>query len=331
VERLLQIVKTIAGPPKRGLFRLLVSHAYRKPNQRAHEWIKATGRRWSGSQRNGRQPPWIYEWLLDCTLEAQQEFFRRHPSGPLDLGTAPIGFENLRICCTAGDANSSSVYLFGREIGQMHFHVYRRFARPGTCAVDVGANLGIHALVLAACVGDSGKVHAFEPVPSICARMEENLKLNGVTNVELHQEALGSVSGDVVFDANPADFNVGKGRVTPQGDITVPIGTIDDRLGGLTQPVSVVKIDTEGHELEVLKGAGDLLNKHRPAMLMELNPEFYSLADIRQHLPDRYTWFRLSNRPGHEVTPLRSEPRDGCELLAAPDEMMRIPLTALIP
>ena len=83
----------------------------------------------------------------------------------------------------------------------------------------------------------------------------------------------------MVFDANPADFNVGKGRVTPQGDITVPIGTIDDRLGGLTQPVSVVKIDTEGHELEVLKGAGDLLNKHRPAMLMELNPEFYSLAE----------------------------------------------------
>ena len=164
----------------------------------------------SGSQRNGRQPPWIYEWLLDCTLEAQQEFFRRHPSGPLDLGTAPIGFENLRICCTAGDANSSSVYLFGREIGQMHFHVYRRFARPGTCAVDVGANLGIHALVLAACVGDSGKVHAFEPVPSICARMEENLKLNGVTNVELHEEAL-EVSA-VMWFSTPTPRTLMSGR-----------------------------------------------------------------------------------------------------------------------
>ena len=182
----------------------------------------------------------------------------------------------------------------------MHFHVYRRFARPGTCAIDVGANLGMHSLVLAACVGDGGKVHAFEPVPSICDRMEENLKLNGVTNVELHKEAMGSFSGDVVFDANPTDFNVGKGRVTPQGDITVPIGTIDDRLGSLTQPVSVVKIDTEGHELEVLKGAVDLLSKHRPAVLIEFNPGEYTLMETwptsRQHacFGWRYTRFPVS-------------------------------------
>jgi FkbM family methyltransferase len=331
MQRLIRIVKTIVGPAKRGLFRLLVSHAYRKPDQRAHGWIKAIDRRRSGRQRDYRQPLWIYEWFLDCTLEAQQDFFRRHPSDSLDLGTAPIGFENLRIRCTTGNANSSSVYLFGRESGQPHFYAYRCFARPGTCAVDVGANLGIHTLVLAACVGDGGKVHAFEPVPSICDRMEENLKLNGVTNVELHKEAMGSFSGDVVFDANPTDFNVGKGRVTPQGDITVPIGTIDDRLGSLTQPVSVVKIDTEGHELEVLKGAVDLLSKHRPAVLIEFNPESYGLADIRQHLPDRYTGFRLPKHSGQTVTPLRSEPHDGCELLAVPDEMLRLPLAALTP
>lgn len=327
---LIQIVKAVAGPPKRCLFRLLLSQAYRKAGRPAHRWIQAIGRRRLERQRTGRQAPWIYEWILDCTLDAQKDFFRKHPSDPLDLGTAPIGFKRLRIRCATDNANSSSVYLFGRDDGQMHFEVYRRFARPGTCAVDVGANLGIHALVLAACVGDGGKVHAFEPLPPIATRLEENLKLNGVINVDVHREALGSTLGDVVFDSNPSDFNIGKGRVTPQGDITVPIGTLDDRLGSETLPVSMIKIDTEGYELEVIKGAAGLLNKHRPAVLMELNPGAYGLTDIRQHLPDRYTTFRLKGCFGHEAVPLESVLHNGCELLVVPNEMLRSPLAACI-
>ncbi|MFO7709662.1 MAG: FkbM family methyltransferase [Desulfobacterales bacterium] len=323
MERRLQIVKTIAGPLKRGLFLLLVSRAYRKSDQRAHGWIKAIGRRWSESQHNGRRPPWIYEWLLDCTLDAQQKFFRRHFSDPLDLGTAPIGFENLRIRCTSGNSNSSSIYLFGRERGGLHFDAYRRFARPGTCAVDVGANLGIHALVLAACVGDSGKVHAFEPLPSICTRLAENLKLNAVSNVELHREALGSMRGDVAFDANTSDFNIGKGRVTPQGNITVPIGTLDDRLSSETLPVSMIKIDTEGHELEVLKGGVNLIESQRPVLVMEFNPGEYTLRDIRNRVPQGYAFFELVEHSEKGVKPIGSRLHHRCDLLIAPHQNLR--------
>jgi FkbM family methyltransferase len=326
MDRLLKIVKKIAGPLKLGMFRLLVSQAYRQPGKRAHELIRAVGRRWRRAQRNGRRPLWLYEWFMDCTLRAQQDFFRRHPSDPLDLNTAPIGFGGLHIRCTTANANSSNVYLFGSESDQTHFHAYRRFARPGTCAIDVGANLGIHALVLAGCVGDGGKVYAFEPVPSICAKMKENLKLNGVTNVDLHEGALGSSRGEVVFDANAADFNIGKGRVNPHGDITVPITTIDCQLGELTLPVSMVKIDTEGHELEVLKGAAGLLEKHRPTILMEFNPDSYTLLDIRHHTPDRYTGFELPKRAKQAFRPIRSEPHGECELLMVPDEKLRKPL-----
>ena len=328
MARPIQLVKAIVGPLKRRLFRLLVSRAYRKADRPAHRWMQAIGRRRSERRHSGRQPLWMFEWIRDCTLDAQTDFFRRHRSDPLDLGTAPIGFKRLRIRCATDNANSSSVYLFGRDDGQMHFEVYRRFARPGTCAVDVGANLGIHTLVLAACVGAGGKVHAFEPLPSIATRLEENLKLNGVAHVDLHREALGSRRGQVVFDSNPSDFNIGKGRVTPHGDITVPIGTLDARLGSETLPVSVIKIDTEGHELEVVKGAAGLLARHRPAVLMEFNPEAYGPADLRQHLPDRYTAFRLTNRFGYEAASLDSELHTGCELLVVPNEMLKNPLTA---
>lgn len=323
MDRLLQIVKMIATPLKLGMFWLLVSQAYRKPGKRAHELLGEVGRRWRGGQRSGRRVPWLYDWFMDCALRAQRGFFQRHPFDPLDLGTVPIGFECLKIRCTTGNANSSSIYLFGVESNQTHFNVYRSFARPGTSAIDVGANLGIHALVLAACVGDGGKVYAFEPVPSICAKMKENLRLNRVSNVELHEGALGSSRGEVVFDANAADFNIGKGRVNLQGDITVPITTIDCQFGDVTLPVSMVKIDTEGHELEVLKGAVGLLGKHRPAILMEFNPESYSLLDIRHHIPDRYTGFELPQRVGQKFRLIGRQPHPGCELLMVPDERLR--------
>ncbi len=323
MQRLIRIVKTIVGPAKRSLFRLLVSHAYRKPDRQAHRWIQAISRRWSECQRTGRQPRWIYEWFLDCTLAAQQDFFRRHPSNPLDLGTAPIGFEDLRIRCATDNANSSSVYLFGRDGGQMHFHVYRRFARPGTCAIDVGANLGMHSLVLAACVSDGGKVHAFEPVPSIYARMGENLELNGVTNVELHPEALGSMRGEVVFDTNPSDFNIGKGRMKPQGDITVPMGTLDDCLGAETLPVSMIKIDVEGHEFEVLKGGVNLMEKQRPVVVMEFNPGEYTLREIRDRIPQRYAFFELAEHSEKGVKPIDNRFHHRCDLLITPYERLQ--------
>lgn len=320
---LIQLVRAIAGPPKRRLFRLLVSRAYRKADRPAHRWIQSIGRRRSEHQRTGRQTPWMYEWILDGTLDAQKDFFRTHLSDPLDLGAAPIGFKNLRIRCATDNANSSSVYLFGRDDGQMNFEVYRRFARPGTCAVDVGANLGIHALVLAACVGDGGKVHAFEPLPSIGTRLEENLKLNGVTNVDLHREALGSTLGDVVFDSNPSDFNIGKGRVTPQGDITVPIGTLDDRLGTETLPVSMIKIDTEGHELEVLKGGVNIMKNQRPVVVMEFNPGEYALRDVQDRVPPGYAFFKLAEYSERGGKPIDNRLHHRCELLITPYERLQ--------
>ena len=150
---------------------------------------------------------------MDCIFQAQADVFKAKVSAALDLGAAGIGVDGLRIRCSAENANSSTVYLLGFDSNVTQFEVYRLFALPGTATIDVGANLGIHSLVLSTFVGGGGKVFAFEPVPSIRAMMEENLRINHITNVEVNEYALGNSTGEVSFEENAGDFNIGKGRV----------------------------------------------------------------------------------------------------------------------
>ncbi|MCU0561213.1 MAG: FkbM family methyltransferase [Desulfobacterales bacterium] len=302
---------------------LLVQRSYRHRGAIAHRCIQAIGRSWYGLRKTHPLCRRLCSHLKDSICSAQEALFRAGQLKVSELGPAPIGFAGLKAWCSATNINSALVYLLGFSDNLAMFEIYRRFAAPGTVAVDVGANLGIHALVLAACVGKGGKVHAFEPVPSICARLAENLKLNGVANVELHPEALGNASGEVVFDANPSDFNIGKGRVTSQGNVIVPIDTLDECLREEPLPVSLIKIDVEGHELEVLKGGVDTLEKQRPVLVMEFNPSEYSLREIRQLIPHRYAFFELAERLDEEAVRGDDRLRHRCDLLIAPCERLR--------
>jgi hypothetical protein len=60
---------------------------------------------------------------------------------------------------------------------------------------------------------------------------------------------------------------------------------LDDELRGVDAPVSLIKIDVEGFELAVLKGAQDTLRRHMPVILMEFNPNAYRMSDIAACLP----------------------------------------------
>jgi FkbM family methyltransferase len=322
LDRLFQIVKMFATPLKLYLSTQMVNLAYRYPGKSAHRLISAVGRRWFGIEGSSRRIFALCQWFMDCIFQAQHNFFKARPSGALDLGAAGIGFDGLRIRCSTENANSSVVYLLGFESDLTQFDIYRLFAKPGTAVIDVGANIGIHSLVLSICVGGGGKVYAFEPVPSIRTKMEENLKINTITNVQLYEYALGNSLGKVSFRANTTDFNIGKGCVDPEGDILVPITTIDHEFGDIELPVSMIKIDTEGHELEVLKGAAGLLKKHRPTIEMEFNFRSYSLLELKHHIPLRYSYFELAKRPNQRFRLVQGDLLYCCELLMVPDEKL---------
>lgn len=150
-----------------------------------------------------------------------------------------------------------------------------RHLGKGSVAYDVGANYGIHALLMARLIGNgSGRVHAFEPMPSIMAALRENVTLNGFNNVTFVQEALSDASGTVTFLSGA---HGGAGHLSNVGDsggaeTTVATLTLDEYVFGRgNTPPTFIKMDVEGAESRVIAGGRQVLERARPILLMDLH------------------------------------------------------------
>ena len=156
-------------------------------------------------------------------------------------------------------------------------------AIPGTTAIDVGANVGIHTIPLARRLAP-GTVIAIEPLEANAERLQANAALNALANVDLHVVAAGSSLGLVDLHlANDGAF-VSTGHVVEHRAagslITVSQTTLDGLWESAGHPaVSLIKIDVEGEEVGVMLGAEELLSKARPAIVAEAStPE--ALNDV---------------------------------------------------
>lgn len=174
-----------------------------------------------------------------------------------------------------GDSLGFQAYIFG---GFEPAELAALLARlsPGDVALDVGANIGFHTTALASAVGPSGRVLAVEPVPDNAARLRANLARNGLTHVEIFEVASGASTGEIELELtrDPAFVSahgaVGGGPVGRR--LKVPLARIDDLWRGAGSPsVKVMKLDTEGAELEGLTGAEEMIRTTRPAILLEAN------------------------------------------------------------
>lgn len=154
--------------------------------------------------------------------------------------------------------------------GQMYEHetsmLFVRMLRPGDTVVDAGANAGYFSLLAAALVGPAGRVVAVEANPRLAALIRGTAALNAMAQIRVEAAALSDRTGPILFAGDgEGDSN---GAVVPPGDPespgpprrTVPAETLDGlaRRCGLER-IALLKIDTEGHELNVLRGAEGLL------------------------------------------------------------------------
>lgn len=147
--------------------------------------------------------------------------------------------------------------------------VIARLLRPGDLALDVGANVGYITALMGRRAGPDGRVVAFEPHPDLFRLLQENVRRadpSPSATVELHNAAVGEATGQATL-VIPPEFETNDGlaslSATPRdGDvvISVDVMTLDDLLGD--RSVGVLKIDVEGHELSVLKGAARLIESH---------------------------------------------------------------------
>jgi FkbM family methyltransferase len=155
----------------------------------------------------------------------------------------------------------------------------RHLLRPGGVFVDVGANKGDFALIAAKLVGASGRVFAFEPEPRNCDWIRRSIDANGYSGIELFPIALGDADGAIDLHVShiSGHHSVVSGRGDHTGDvIRVPMRTLDAVLADARSPrVDVLKIDVEGADLAVLRGAHRTLSANRELVL---------LLDVHPHL-----------------------------------------------
>ena len=179
---------------------------------------------------------------------------------------------------------SPSLYLFVerfREWVNWDKRVYLSFVRRGDITLDVGANVGAHTVFLSHLVGASGRVIAFEPLPSNIAALKDTARRRARhTNISIVPVAVGDslregaatlkVPGNDHTQASLAVQSSGsweKGAVT---EIEVPLISLDanTEVQGLSH-MELVKIDVEGAELNVLRGASRTLSHHLPLIYCE--------------------------------------------------------------
>src|SRR4051794_31599983 len=145
----------------------------------------------------------------------------------------------------------------------------RRHAAPGTAAIDAGAHIGLFTVLMARAVGPAGRVLSFEPTTHTARLLRRTVALNGLDGVvESREEAVAGQRGVAEFfvDAHGAsNANSLLNRSGTVGSIHVPTVSIDDLFSDDARRISCLKIDVEGAELEVLRGASRTLQLHRPA------------------------------------------------------------------
>jgi FkbM family methyltransferase len=201
------------------------------------------------------------------------------------------------------DPVSTSIYCYGffdPEVTEMVISCLR----AGDTVIDVGAHFGFVSLLSAQLVGPSGHVHSFEPTPATYEVLKRNAALAD-GRVEINQVAVSSRSGEqvVLTDFGPglSAFNtLGVGRLAPaQGSsrrreaVCVTTKALDDYCSERSLRPSVIKIDAEGAEQEVLDGARETIEQCMPTLILEVGDHRYiPLVDalLRSHPYD--LWVR---------------------------------------
>lgn len=187
-------------------------------------------------------------------------------------------YQNNRDIMYYGEFNGLSIADVRKR--DPEFDVMAEYIRPGSIAIDVGANIGFYTLGLSRLVGAGGQVHAFEPGPVSFALLSRNVYANasslgmitlnkaavsdrnGKTNLFLNTS--GDSDNQVHHDIDEYKYKGEDSRPKLLTDVV----SLDEYFKGQNPNISFIKVDTQGHEYYVLKGAEQLLRESKDIVLV---------------------------------------------------------------
>ncbi|MBL8756943.1 MAG: FkbM family methyltransferase [Phycisphaerae bacterium] len=177
-------------------------------------------------------------------------------------------------------------YFLGRYYEPHTQRLFQLALRPGDTFIDIGANIGMTALVAARLVGPSGRVLCFEPNPAARERLEHHVALNALQRViETRPLGLADAPGEldllVPEHSGQATFARGAEGTRPPPGVRrhrARVSTADAELAALAGAPMLLKIDVEGFELRVLRGMARTLESRRPAVVAETIPALLGRA-----------------------------------------------------
>ena len=212
----------------------------------------------------------------------------------------------------AGAGGGASVYL--NQVEPEQSEALLGILKPGDIFFDIGANVGYYTLLASKRIGNKGLVYAFEPLIRNIYYLSRHVNLNHATNVVI----ISAACADVVniarfsFGQNTAEGHIlttsaDIGNVSPKDRSLVPVVTVDAVSALLSVQPNVLKIDVEGAELAVLRGARATLYSARPYIFLSVHSDEL-----------RHSCIAFLNTLGYQVKPLNRDISVPTELLAEP-------------
>lgn len=180
------------------------------------------------------------------------------------------------------------------EVESESYSAYVRDLREGMVVFDIGAHVGTYTILALRRLGPRGNVVAYEPHPLTRKFLLEHLEMNlGGAGVIVRDVCCGSGSGTASFYFLPDRAEGISGLVPVDGfqQREVTVTTVDAEVIALGLRPDILKIDVEGAELEVLKGAEATLKLHKPVIFLSVHPA--ALARMKQTERDVLDWLRI--------------------------------------
>ncbi len=174
--------------------------------------------------------------------------------------------------------------LFPRDYEASSFQFFEKNLKPGATILDIGAHIGLYSVFLA--TKSKGKVYSFEPTPDTGAVLRQTVAINKLqNNITVVPAAVSDKPGTATFYISKTeeiatgnslvDVDFGE-NYKRDGGYEVEVVSIDDFVQKNNLQPSVLKIDAEGVELEVLRGAKNTFSTFRPAGILGVHPFAYS-------------------------------------------------------